>query len=131
MEATIILAEAVTLHPDGTFSMLRGGITRVWGALPVILKAALLVRFMADTTESGQHNWRICVIDEDGKDVMPRLQGSFSVPAGGGAGNVVMGFCGQFAKYGTFSFRLTLDRHLDKSWDIEVREAEKPVDAKE
>ena len=126
MEAIIILAEAVTTHPDSTFSMLRGGLNRVWGELPVILRGDLFVRFAADSSEQGAHEWSILIIDEDGKDVMPRLSGSFEVPPGGGNGNVVMKFSCQFVKYGKYSFRLTIDRQLDKRWNIDVAEAGYP-----
>ena len=120
MEATIILAEAITVHPDGTFSMLRGGISRVLGPLPLPFKGAVLAHFAADLSESGPHNWRLCVVDEDGNDVMPRVSGAFTVPDGGGNGSFAMAFSCNFQEYGNYSFRLALDKHLHKAWNISV-----------
>jgi hypothetical protein len=122
MNTMTILAEAATNHPDGTFSMLRGGITQVWGALPAVLRGDLLVRFEGDTSEAGSHEWMICVIDEDGKDIMPRMAGTFQVPQGGGNGMVVMKFGCQFTKYGEYSFRVTLDKQLASAWQVTVIE---------
>lgn len=127
MEATMILAEAVTIHPDGTFSMLRGGISHAWGQLPLRFKGAVLVHFRAELSENGPHEWGLCMIDQDGKDVMPRVQGSFQVPPGGGSGSFAMDFICSFSEYGECSLRLTLGRQEEKRWNLHVTEAEKPT----
>lgn len=127
MEATIILAEAVTIRPDGTFSMLRGGISHAWGQLPLRLKGAVLVHFRAEASETGSHEWGLCIIDQDGKDIMPRVRGAFQVPQGGGSGSFAMDFICSFPEYADYSLRLTLGRLEEKRWNLRVAPAEKPT----
>jgi len=78
VKVTLLLGEAATAHPDGTVSILRAGINRVWGPkLPVPLIASLVVKIDAEPVESGSHLVDIRIIDTDGKDIAPRLSGNF------------------------------------------------------
>ncbi len=122
MKVTLLLAEAATNHPDGTVSMLRAGIQRLWSAkLPASLSGSLVVRIETDLAEGGtDHEFTLRVLDEDGRDVIPKLPGKFSVPAGGGNINLVINFQCQFPSHGTFGFHVNLDRQLQDSWKLVV-----------
>jgi hypothetical protein len=121
MKVTLLLGEAATAHPDGTVSILRAGITNVWGPkLPVHLIAALVVKIDSQPAESGSHAVEIRVIDTDGHDVAPRLSGNFNVGPTGGASNLILNFQIAFAKYGRYEFSTIIDRQLYGAWNIEV-----------
>lgn len=127
MKIMIALAETAAMHPDGTFSLLRGGIDRVWAPqIPVTLRGTLLVLFHADPVESGDHSWRICVVDEDGKRIVPQdLEGRMTVPPKGRTGHILIPFQLPFPKYGAYSFRVALDGAYEDEWPLEVK---KPKD---
>ena len=126
MEVMLIVAQAGARHADGTFTLLRGGITRVWGKLPVNLTGCALLRIVADPAESGPHDWRLCVIDLDGKDVVPPVDGKFEVPKGGGEAPSPLQFSINFPTYGQFSFRVTVDKKTEVRWPMTVAEAPPP-----
>jgi hypothetical protein len=71
VKARLLLAEAATSHPDGTFSVLRAGVTNVWGEKPPVnLQASLVTRIDADLGDVDDHRIEIMCMDEDGKEVM-------------------------------------------------------------
>lgn len=57
IRAILLLADAVRTHPDGTFSLLRGGIDRVVATdgKNAALRAGLLVRLGAAKEDFGSH----------------------------------------------------------------------------
>ena len=79
MDVTLILADAARVHPDNTFSLLRGGIAtvNVPKNAPVFFKGALLVRVAGAPSEAGAHEIRIVCIDEDGEQTGQEMTGSF------------------------------------------------------
>lgn len=121
MNVMCVLGEAATSHPDGTFSFLRGGIERVWGPEPpFVFEGAIIVRFRAEPSETGSHEWHLRVIDEDGHYVAPDLAGEFVVPENGGGGQFVASFSVRFKKYGRHSFRIAVDDKLMEEWPLDV-----------
>ena len=126
MKAKIILAEAATSHPDGTTSMLRAGITHLWGeSPPLTLQAALYVRIEAELGDEGSHQFDLRCMNEDGVEVLPRLQGQFQVSRGGGVNSIVLGVAMAFQKFGPFTFYLRVDNvELDK-WTITAAKPQK------
>lgn len=122
MKVTVILAEAATNHPDGTVSMLRAGIQRLWSPqVPAALMGALVVRIEGETGETaGEHAFTLRVLDQDGKDVMPKLPGKFGLPDGAGAINLVINFQVQFPAYQTYGFYVNIDNVKYDQWRLTV-----------
>jgi len=128
VKVTLLLAEAASNHPDGTVSMLRSGIQRLWSAkLPSALMGALVVRIESDPSEGGtEHDFTLRVLDMDGKDVMPKLPGKFGVPEGGGTINLVINFQCQFPKHEKYGFHVNVDNQRYESWPLTVAPAPNP-----
>ena len=121
MKAKLILAAAATGHPDGTISMLRAGITHVWGDKPPIpLKATLVVRIESELSDMGNHDFDIKCMDEDGQQALPPLKGKFAVPQGGGVNNLILGLAVAFQKHGRYVFFVRVDNVELDSWTIAV-----------
>ena len=124
MKARLLLAEAATSHPDGTISMLRAGITNVWGeAPPVNLQASLITRIEADLGDVGNHKIEIMCMDEDGKEVMPKLDGQFQVARGGGHNNILLNFGFGFPEFGVYTFVVRVDGVQYDSWTLRAAQA--------
>jgi hypothetical protein len=119
VKARLLLAEAATAHPDGTISMLRAGITNVWGDKPPVpLQASLVTRIEADPGDYGKHAVEIFLIDADGKEVMPKLSGEFEVARGGGHNNIILNFQVQFPALGLFQFVVRVDNVQYDVWTL-------------
>jgi hypothetical protein len=126
MEATVILAEAAAIHPDGTFSLLKGGIHRLHSQkFPVPFAGTLLLRLACHPAESGQHRAFIRFMDEDGRDVAPKMETQFHVPEGGGYFNWVIKLMINIPSAGRYSFNLVIDDQLHKWWPFEAIKVEK------
>jgi hypothetical protein len=121
VKARLLLAEASTTHPDGTISMLRAGITNVWGETPPVnLQASLVTRIEAEMGDVGQHEIEIMCMDEDGKEVMPKLNGQFAVGRGGGHNNILLNFGFAFPRFGLFTFVVRIDHVQYDTWSLRV-----------
>lgn len=127
MKGTLVLAESATQHPDGTFSLLRGGIGNVWGPKPPYgLEGALVIRVLGDMGDRGPHKFDLRFVDSDGKNQAPTINGSFTIPEGGGDATMILAFQTQFQAKGSFSFILRVDNvELDR-WTIHVRDLPQP-----
>jgi hypothetical protein len=122
LKGRLILAEHATAHQDGTLSILRSGINAAWGKLPVPFQGALATRIEGDLGDSGSHRFDLRCMNSDGADVMPKLQGGFEVPKGGGVMNFVLSISMQFPGYGSYTFVLRVDDVQLDSWSISVTE---------
>ncbi len=79
---TIILCESATRHPDGTFSLLRGGIDN-WMApqFPANILFTFVVTIELAISETDEeHTAGLDIIDEDGKRLVPQAKMNFAVP---------------------------------------------------
>ena len=127
MRATLLLAEAATTHPDGTTSMLRAGIDRVWSKEPPVpLRGVLFVRIESDMGDSGPHQLDLRCMDEDGREALPKVDAQFQVPQGGGVSTILLGMSVRFAKYGRYHWVLRVDNVQQDTWKITV--AAKPAE---
>ncbi len=78
----ITLCESATRHPDGTFSLLRGGIDR-WAApqFPVTITCTVVVTIELSLSETDQvHTVGLDIVDEDGNRLLPQAKIQFSNP---------------------------------------------------
>jgi hypothetical protein len=124
MNARLLLAEAATSHPDGTISMLRAGITNVWGEKPPVnLQASLVTRIEAGLADAGTHQVEILCIDDDGKEVMPKLSGQFQVARGGGHNNIILNFGVAFPAFGNYTFVVRIDNEQYDTWTLHAAAA--------
>lgn len=130
MKATLVLADAACAHPDGTFSLLRGGITEVHvpRGRPATFKGALAVRVVGTAGEAGEtHEFKLRCTDEDGHPVAPELTGTFKIPPSGGASQTVISHEIIFPKLGRYVFSVMIDRVEMDSWPLVAREAPTPT----
>lgn len=78
---TIILCESATRHPDGTFSLLRGGIDN-WVAQQfpanIIFTFVITIELAISETDE-EHTAGLDIIDEDGNRLVPQAKMKFSV----------------------------------------------------
>jgi len=124
VKARLLLAEAATSHPDGTFSVLRAGVTNVWGEKPPVnLQASLVTRIEADLGDVGDHRIEIMCMDEDGKEVMPKLEGNFQVARGGGHNNILLNFGFGFPAFGIYTFVVRVDGVQYDTWTLRASQA--------
>src|ERR1041385_6748896 len=78
----ITLCESATRHPDGTFSLLRGGIDS-WAAaqFPVTIICTVVVTIELSISETDQlHTVGLDIVDEDGNRLLPQAKIQFSNP---------------------------------------------------
>ena len=108
------------MHPDGTVSVLRAGITRILSAeLPVPFKGTLVAFFRPDLGDlKGTHSFDLRCVDQDGNDQVPTVKGSFaSQPSGGdGVSAVALEMQAGFKKYGKYLFVIRVDNHIEDEW---------------
>ncbi len=121
MKVRLWLAEAGTVHSDGTVSVLRAGITHIWGDKPPYrLQAVLVVRIESDLADKGNHQFDIRCMDEDGAEVLPAVKGQFIAPEGGGSNNLMTGIAVAFTKQGRFEFFVRVDNVELDSWTVKA-----------
>jgi len=110
MDGWIILADAAVAHPDGTISILRAGTDRFRASgNPIPCSFTIVARVQAEMAESGQHRFSIRSMDLDGNEVLPRFDGSFEVPKGGGNANFVISVNVLIPKFGDYCISLLVD----------------------
>ncbi len=81
-----------------------------------------MARVVADAAEAGSHVFEIRLLDEDGKEgVLPRIQGTITIPAGGGNVNMTFNFQMQFPQYGRYSFNAVIDNIKNDDWPMNVK----------
>ncbi len=112
MKAFIILSDAARTHPDGTFSLLRGGIDRVTmpRGRPLEFRGSFFAQISGTLGEGGEHEFCLQVLDQDGHPVAPEVRDKFVAPREGGAGNIAVDFSLFLPGYGQYVFVLTVDR---------------------
>lgn len=128
MKGVVLLADAARVHPDGTFSLLRGGIDRVQvpRTQPIHFRGSVLARITGEAGEGGEHDFKIRVINEDGQSIAPDISGLFQIKETGGSAVVAVDCGFVLPAYGRYSFVLIVNRHQVDSWDLRAVEAEPP-----
>ena len=125
MKATLLLCDAASAHPDGTFSVLRGGITEVNVPpnKPVVFRGALVARITGTRGESGKHTFKIVCLTEDGAEVSPPFTGEFDVPPQGGNANICLSMQLALPRVGHYEFSIMVDNHQLEVWPLKAQEA--------
>ena len=124
MKAQLIMADAATTHPDGTFSLLRGGISQINipRNSPIVFRGALAARISASPSERGAHTFRVVCADQDGGLIGHEMTGNFSIAPEGGAGCVVVMIELILPRLGKYQFSLSVDGHEMDTWPLEAKE---------
>jgi hypothetical protein len=124
MRGFILLADAARSHPDGTFSLLRGGIDRVNvpRTQPIHFRGSIVARIFGTLSEAGAHDFRLRILSEDGQSIVPDISGGFRIPEGGGGAVAVVDFALILPAYGRYTFSLLVDRHELDTWEIRAVE---------
>jgi hypothetical protein len=133
---SMLLCGAATPHPDGTFSLLRGGID-TWGvaAVPTQVQFGLVVILELFSNEVGVgHLLELDVIDADGNRVIPQTKIPFSIPPRANTTrykfNLVIGNgVVQIIKTGTYSVQVGVDGRNLSSTEFQVVQAPSPQTA--
>ena len=133
MKGTLLLAEAATVHQDGTISILRAWIgTALYPGPPFVFRGMLVVRIEADRTDGGaNHRFDLRCIDEDGHPAMPDVQGQFAVRDGGGLSNMLLGVATVFPKPGRFTFVLRVNNNTLDTYALNIVQGNPVEEAKQ
>jgi hypothetical protein len=123
-----LLCDAAT-DQQGKLNVL-GAFDTIWTRkLPAIHPAcAVAARIRFEKVEEGNHPIRICIIDEDGKSIFPKLDGNVNVRIIGddvssGVTNIVLNIQRlKLEKYGSYSIDLAIDNQIKGSLPFHVRE---------
>jgi hypothetical protein len=127
---SILLCSAATPHPDGTFSLLRGGVD-TWNvqSFPAQVQFGLVVILELSSTEAGiNHSLELDMIDADGNRIVAPIKIPFSVPVRVNTTrykfNLVIGSGNlQIIKTGTYSVQVGVDGRNLSSTDFQVVQA--------
>ena len=124
MKGFLLLADAARAHPDGTFSLLRGGVDQVFSprTQPFQFRGSVVARIMGDLSEAGAHDFQLRILNEDGQAIVPEITGQFSIPDGGGVGVAIMDFALILPSYGRYTFALNVDKQKLDSWEVRASE---------
>ena len=132
MKGKLILAEHASVHPDGTFSMLRAGIDRLHTEkVPAPFAATVVARIESGIADVGEHHFDLRCMDADGNQVLPTQKGQFNSPPGGSIINLMIGIAAAFPKLGDVIFYLRIDNVETDSWTVHVVPKKKPNESKE
>lgn len=109
----IFLCEAASVHPDNTFSVLKGGINRLTVAnLNYPVKVALVATIELGISERGRlHTAEISLLDMDGKRILPSMQVHFQPPVGNIVHqyNLIAELFIKFPVFGEYCFYVNVD----------------------
>ena len=124
MKGIIIVADAARVHSDNTFSMLRGGIDRVYAprTKPIHFRGSFLTRISGALSEAGPHDFQLRLMNEDGQSIAPDINGQFTVPEGGGSAIAAGDFGLVLPAYGRYTFALRVDRQELATWEVHAVE---------
>ena len=125
-----LLCDAAT-DQQGKLNVL-GAFDNIWvRQLPVKHpQCSIAARIRFDRTEEGSHSVKIQIIDEDGQNIAPKLEGNISVRTSPGldslATNLILNIQGlEFKQYGRFQIDLVVDDQLQASLPLRVSEVPK------
>jgi len=126
MRGVLLIADAARVHPDGTFSILRGGVNRVQAprSAPIHFRGSVVVRVAGDLAEAGPHEIRLRVLNQDGHSIQPDVTAQVHIGDGGGSAVAVIDFSFLLPGYGRYTFALLIDDQRADSWEVRAEEPE-------
>jgi len=122
-----LLCDAAT-DQQGKLNVL-GAFDNIWTKkLPAIHPACSVVtRIRFEKIEDGSHSVKIQIIDQDGRNIGPKLEGSISVKTGANldssVANLILNIQRlEFKQYGQYRIDLAIDGEIKASLPLHVRE---------
>jgi len=121
-----LLCDAAT-EQRGKLNVLGAFDTVFAKEIPVVHPAcAVAARVRFSKIEQGEHAVRICVIDQDGCEVVPKLDGKVSVRVGDEAGSAAINLILNFQRiklpdYGEYRIDLIVDGEQKASLPLFIR----------
>ena len=122
-----LLCDAAT-QQQGKLNVL-GAFDNIWAKqLPVKHPAcSVATRIRFEKIEDGNHSVKIQIIDQDGKNIGPKLEGNIFVQTSpeldSSVANLVLNILGlKFEKYEQYRIDLTIDNQVKCSLPLHVRE---------
>ena len=122
-----LLCDAAT-QQQGKLNVL-GAFDNIWAKqLPVKHPAcSVATRIRFEKIEDGKHSVKIQIIDQDGKNIGPKLEGNISVQTSpefdSSVANLVLNIHGlKFENYGQYRIDLYIDNEIVSSLPILVKE---------
>ncbi|MCX5712696.1 MAG: hypothetical protein NTY47_06505 [Candidatus Omnitrophica bacterium] len=127
---SILLCDHASPHPDGTFSLLRGGIDN-WSVqkLPTNIKFSFVVILELLSTEVGRkHTAELDIVDADGNRVLPPAKIDFSIPSRVNVSRYKWNLvCADMAvpisKTGQYSLQIGVDGHHLSAMEFQVTQS--------
>ncbi|OHB44068.1 MAG: hypothetical protein A2178_01305 [Planctomycetes bacterium GWC2_49_10] len=122
-----VLCDAAT-ESGGKLNVLGAFDTVFARELPVVHPfCAVALRLRFERIEEGEHKVRISFVEEDGKNVLPPLDGAVNIHFAPGqpsaCANLILNLSGvKFPKFGQCSIDLALDGRFEKSLPLFVRQ---------
>lgn len=113
MRGFLMFADAAVVHPDGSVTVVRGGLNRVICPQPptgpIQFPGALWAYLLCDAAEAGHPiPATLSCASLDGTLVMPTLNIAANMPAQAGTSNLCVRADFAFPAVGTYEFRLLI-----------------------
>ena len=129
MNAWMVLSESATANPDGTLSILRAGISRIFGPTPPFaFRGALAVLIEVGEGDHGRHLFSIRSTPPDGQDPLPQIEGEFTAVAVPGVFSFVVGVHIAKLHEGELRFELLVDDRRMSQLTLKVDRIPRPED---
>jgi len=123
VKATLLLADAVTAHEDGTFTVLRGGInlTTGQGQGPFLFNGGMLVRLIFAKTELGRHDVMVTCVNDKGEACTDHFSRSVVVTEQRRVFSLCVAIMMAIPQVGRYKFVLSVDGRPVEEWPLEAR----------
>ncbi len=124
---TILICESASHHPDGTFSLLRGGIDN-WNikSFPSQIGFTFVIMLELLSAEAGmQHTAELDVIDADGHKILPQAKINFKIGVKENTSRYKFNLIGgvpkiPITKPGKYSFNFSVDGNFLASTEFQA-----------
>jgi hypothetical protein len=120
VKSLLVVADYVSVNPDGTFGMLRGGLSRLQiPQLPSVVSLGFLIRITGEFGEEGAHDFKLLIVDYDGQSIA-KAEGTFQITSEQRLINMGINMPLNIGSAGRISARLVLDKQLAADWTLEI-----------
>ena len=120
MKSLLVVADYVSVNPDGTFGMLRGGLSRLQiPQVPGVVSLGFLIRITGEFGEEGPHDFKLMVVDYDGQNIA-KAEGTIHIQPEQRVINMGINMPLNIQSAGRISARLILDKQLAADWPLEI-----------